>query len=894
MNGIFFSKFRPRLSLQSIVLVSVLMVTGAMPFNFSLAASFSPSSVSPAMINQVKRLSPAEQRALAQQYGIDLPGTFGKMGSAQRSEPDPVEPLEQREKSPVIKSSSVEQDINKPSDAKSENKSLPRFGAQLYEKKSGAYAPVDEGLAPDGYLLGPGDELYVQVLGKDPIETFVELDRSGQITLPRIGAISLAGLSLKNAKGVIAQKVEARLMGSQVVTSLGRLRQISIFLAGEVNAPGNYNVSALTTISQALYLTQGITDIGSFREVQVRRGSDVVARFDLYDLLLKGDRENDVTLRSGDTVFVPVSKGIVTIEGAVQRPARYDLKSNETFADMIEIAGGFSASAFEELSTIRRFDSSKGTSRILTVSDPQSTLVLQDGDVVTISQGAALVANAVELTGAVVRPGLYEFFDGARVTDYLASVDRDISEGADLDVGLIVRRVNNRHEIELLAFDLVKAMALPGSEADPLLQGFDQVIVLPSPSVDAKTNSNTNQNAVDVNLISSLEIKDAVVVEGALSGGETQDQNSESSVLSSAQPTPRFKVIQPIVEKFIDQGGSGKPVNLVNVQGAVKQPGLYPLIRGGNINFMIQLAGGYRDGALLDQFEVRRIRIGSGGAKSETFIIRKKEVNSRPLQARDVVRVNFQADWNPNEFVLVEGEVRFPGSYALRDGETIGTVIERAGGFSNEAFPEAIRFTSQVTKELQQASARKLIERFQREQVSRRSVGDENQATNAAVNDEYTSSVLSSFQGRLVVDIPKILSGDSSADVLLRNGDKLYIPKMVESVTVAGEVYEPGSFRFERGLRYLDYIQMAAGTTDRSRNRDIYMIKPNGAVVSLARKKLSFLKFDRSFVEIAPGTVIVVPTNYDYEKPMTRIRGITSVVFESITSIAAFYSITKD
>ena len=161
------------------------------------------------------------------------------------------------------------------------------------------------------------------------------------------------------------------------------------------------------------------------------------------------------------------------------------------------------------------------------------------------------------------------------------------------------------------------------------------------------------------------------------------------------------------------------------------------------------------------------------------------------------------------------------------------------------------------------------------------------------MDEEYTETMLSSFQGRLVIDVPRILAGDASADVLLQDGDELVVPKLVESITLAGEVYEPGSFRFEQGLTFTDYLELAAGLTDRARKKDIYVIEPNGAVVPLQGSKRQLFRFDRTVVGLSPGSVVVVPTNYDYEKPLDRYRGITSVVFESVASIAAFFSIAN-
>jgi len=825
-------------------------------------------NIPPGLIEQAKRLSPAEQRALAAQYGIAVPTTAGTGMTA--TDEAPEVPLVQNRLEMTDSESQmfVEDLINSQKDAL-----LPRFGSQLFSEDLEAYAPLDEALAPSGYLLGPGDELTIQVFGKDPIETLVQVDRGGQITVPKIGSISLAGLTFEEAKRVIAQRVDTRVIGSEVVTSLGNLRQISIFLAGEVNAPGNYNVSALTSISQALYLSDGLTAIGSFRDIQVRRANQVVARFDLYDLLLRGKRDNDITLQSGDTVFVPVARGIISIDGAVKRPARYDLKVGETFAEAVAMAGGFTATAYQQLSTIRRFDTTKGFPSILTITDPKSDVVLQDGDFLIANEGTTQLANAIELKGALVRPGVYAFSEGARASDYLGSIDRDLLPNADLEIGLIVRRINARLDIEVLAFDLVAAAQSPGSALDPELQVFDQVIVLPIPNV----------NEADLNL----------AIENAGVAGVAGSDDAEVEADEVEQEVTRSKLIAPIVDKLRDQAGAGQSVALVSVQGAVKEPGEYPLIRAGGLSFLVQLAGGLEDGAYLKEVEVRRINASENRASVEILNASLSSESTFALQSRDVVRINFLPDWNPDAAVEILGEVRFPGLYALRDGETIGSLLNRAGGFSSEAFPEATRFTSKATKDQQQASARKLIERFQREQASRRSVSQAGEGPAASTDADYTESLLASFQGRLVIDVPRILAGDASADVLLQNGDELIVPKLVESITVAGEVYEPGSFRFELGLAFTDYLELAAGITDRARKKDIYVIEPNGAVVPLENSKRQLFRFDRSVAGLSPGSVIVVPTNYDYEKPLDRYRSITSVVFESVASIAAFFSITN-
>ena len=796
-------------------------------FTFTSGAALALPAIPSSLVQQAKNLSPAEQSALAAQYGIALPT---------RQIASPVQAAAAIE-APIVQNV-LREDRAADASKTASDKMLPRFGAKLFSSDLAVYTPSDKSLAPTGYLLGPGDVLNVQVFGKDAFGALAEVDRSGQITLPRIGSIAMAGFTFEEAKRVIEKQVTDRLVGSEVFTSLGELRQISIFLAGEVQAPGSYNVSALTSISQALYLSGGITGIGSYREIQVLRGNQLVTSFDLYDLLLKGRSDDDITLQSGDTIFVPVASGIVTISGAVRRPARYDLQDGETFSDLVSIAGGFTASAFQSLSTVKRLNAGDGEPSIINLEGNSGEFILQDGDIVVAKQGSSQIRNAVSLLGNWTRPGQYQFTPGMRISDFLGDVDTDIKIGANLDVGLIVRRINSDLDIEVIAFDIIGVTEFPDSNQDLLLQEFDQVVLLPS--------------------------------EGVLTSG----------------------LLTPIVNKLRRQAGEERSTNSVRLTGAVKEPGEYPLIAKGGLRFQIALAGGLADGAYIKSVEIRRIAEGDESADVSLVNVDLTNEFNFELKSRDVVRVDFLPDWNPNETVQITGEVVFPGSYALQDGETLGSVLKRAGGFTSEAFPEALRFTSAATKAQQRRSAAQIIQRFEREQASRNTtsvVGD-----NPSQNDQdFADSLLESFQGRLVVDIDRIMAGDPSADVLLQGGDELFVPKLVESVTVAGEVYEPGSFRYQPEISLEDYLVLAAGVTERARKKSIYVIEPNGAVVQVKRSKRQLFRANQSVAGLAPGSVIVVPTDYDYEKPLARYRGITSVVFESVASIAAFFSITN-
>ena len=257
----------------------------------ALVNSVTAASIPPAMLAQFQAMSPAEQQKLAKQYGVELPTEKTQVQNKFLAEP--TEPLKQREKPVVTK------------EVKSKPKTLERYGQSLFNQEVSTFAPTDNALVPNDYRIGVGDELVVQLFGKENSLTSLQVGRDGVINFPKLGPISVAGLSFDEAQSLVRTRVTTQFIGVDAVVSMGRLRAMNIFMAGEVNVPGAYSVSALTTITQALFQAGGVTDIGSLRKIQVKRNGKLVTTFDLYKLLLEGDISNDVRLQSGDVVFVP-------------------------------------------------------------------------------------------------------------------------------------------------------------------------------------------------------------------------------------------------------------------------------------------------------------------------------------------------------------------------------------------------------------------------------------------------------------------------------------------------------------------------------------------------------------------------------------------------------------
>ena len=317
-------------------------------------------AVPPEILAQLQNMSPAEQKALARQYGFDLDRVLGggiEVGaddgqrSALGAPGEPLEPIQRVD----LEEESPSEDLAKEEAVRSTV--LKRFGSSLFDSEVGTFAPVDNIPVPEGYRLGVGDELRVMLIGKEQGDFLLLIDRDGSVTLPKLGRVVLSGLSFPEAKQLIEKRVSQQLIGSEAILSMGSLRSINVFMAGEVKAPGNYSMSALSTLSQSIFIAGGITDTGSYRAVELKRQGKTVRSFDLYDLLLFGDNSGDARLQSGDVVFVPVAGPQASINGEVVRPAIYEFENGDTIDHLVNMAGGVRATGNPHQALLKRYRS---------------------------------------------------------------------------------------------------------------------------------------------------------------------------------------------------------------------------------------------------------------------------------------------------------------------------------------------------------------------------------------------------------------------------------------------------------------------------------------------------------------------------------------------------------
>ena len=803
-----------------------------------------PAGVTPQMAQQFQSMSPAQQQALAQQYGVTLPGAAPQQAEQVSGLGDAGEQLEQTD---VADGEVLEDEESIEDGGGAIEQALPRYGRSLFNRAVSTFAPTDDAPVPDEYRLGVGDQLVVQLFGKENATYTLSVGRDGNINFPKLGAITVSGLTFEDSRALIDTRIEQQLIGVEAVVTLGRLRAISVFMAGEVRTPGAYSVSALTTVTQALFQAGGVNNIGSLRGIQVRRAGEIVAIFDVYDLLMRGDPSGDIRLQSGDVLFVPTIDSVVEVRGEVRRPMAYELVGGETVADLIAMAGGFTKEAFGELAVLVRTSLEGGLPSAESLNLLESnvmSLALRDGDILQVPSTGDTLANSVSVEGAVYRPGTFGWREGLRVSDLLGNAERDLLPVADLTYSLIVRVKNRLLDIEVIQFSLIDSILNPGSAGDPTLNVGDQLLIFSAPDLE------------DV----------------------------------SPDAYARQKLLVPVLQKLRLQAREGEPTLSAKVVGAVKAPGEYPILSNYEVGDLIDAAGGLLESADTTNAELRRVELTRGGGldvhySDVRFDSAGNVLGNVRLQSRDIVTVRKIANWSPEDLIEIRGEVLFPGVYVIAPGETISQVIERAGGLTPLAFPEGAVFNRVAIAARETERARAFAEDI-RQSYATRLLTEEK--TSASLEEVLLiTKQLDSIEGsgRLLIDLPAALRGVRDADYKVESGDFLRIPRASDTVSVVGEVRQPGTHVYQSGLSIDDYISLSAGTTPRSDAGAAYIVRANGAVITIDSSWWRFA--DNSSSQLKPGDSIVVPVDSQYKESLAQWRDVTQIIYQGMVSVAA-------
>ncbi|MBP6106647.1 MAG: SLBB domain-containing protein [Steroidobacteraceae bacterium] len=725
---------------------------------------------------------------------------------------------------------------------------LRPFGYDLFAGVPSTYAPVSDIPLPAEYVVGPGDRFEVQLIGNTKSRQSLVVNRDGRIMFPELGPIAVAGLKFDAAKARIEARVSEQMIGTQAVVAMSDLRSIRIFVLGEAERPGSYTVSGLATITNALFASGGVKKIGSLRNIQLKRGGTLVTRLDLYDLLLNGDTSNDVRLLPGDVIFIPPVGETAGVAGAIRRPAIYELLGESRASDLLYLGGGLMPDADPKLATIDRIN--EGRERVVLNVDLSSAQArgtdLRSGDVLRIPAARPTLANSVQLKGHVQRPSSFQFRRGMRLTDVIPSVD-DLKPGADARYVMIRREQPGSQRISVISADLEEAWRARTTDSNPLLEPRDQIFVF-----DAESG--------------------------------------------------RSQYLDPVLQELKLQSSSAQPSQIVRVSGRVRAEGEFPLEPGMTVSDLVRAGGGLDEQAFGGEAELARYEVLDGQTRRTEVI--KVDLNRALagdpaadllLAPFDLLVVKQVSEWTQQEAVTVEGEVKFPGVYPIKRGETMRSLIARAGGLTSMAYPQGSLFTREYLKEREREQIRVLTDRMRQDLSSlalQSAQSGAQMATQASETLNIGQSLLKDLQaaepvGRLVIDLDTVLAAqpDRVSDLVLRDGDHLRIPKMPQEVTVIGEVQNATSHLYMPNLTRDDYLSMSGGVTRRADGKRIYVVRASGSVDGGSGSR-----WFRSSSNMRPGDTIVVPLDAERMRPLPLWTAVSTILYNIAISVAAVNS----
>jgi polysaccharide export outer membrane protein len=883
--------------------------------------------VSQAQIEQFKKLPASQQQALAKSMGIDINAINGQLsGKGNESQLTPNSQRYPRgtqfdqegnpfQGSNVINSNEQEENFE-------QVKELKPFGYDVFANAPQTFAPTMDIAIPAGYIVAPGDRISIQIFGKENNELALEVNREGNIVFPSHGPFTVAGLSFSEVKRLLIAKIKKKIIGVDVVIGMASLRSMRVFVLGSAYKPGPYNLSSLSSITHAIFAAGGISDIGSLRNIQLKRAGKLIKTLDLYDLLIKGDSSNDVLLQSGDVVFIAPIGRTVSIDGEVRRPAIYELTSNDNFSRVLSMAGGLLPSAYAKSTIIERYNQSnlRSVVNVDFTNAKQLLLKAKAGDFIRVMKAADMFSQSITLIGALTRPGKYQWQQGQRVTDLLPHVNSHLLANADLNYSLIIRETDLARNIEVLQFGLAKAITAPESEDNLLLQANDKLLVFSriSKLVDndlsldllaytqeelfkqeqqlAKDKFKTKQfwkKYDHSNKLVEMEVDEATkrvnqsIVQ--MSGGEIEEEvNIKELTLFSRQ-----RLLQPIIQKLKNQGGSGQPIQLIEIDGSVKFPGVYPLAKNGRIDDLIAAAGGLNESAYLARAELTRNQVGNQFVDKRsisvdlTAALQGQVDENLLLQSKDRLNIHQIPAWSENHVVELRGEFVFPGKYTIRRGESLSDLIEKAGGFTRFAHQEGSVFTRVKLQALEAQNLIKLSGDLRIEMASK-SLSDSNYSQSYSEVQAMLED-LTKLQpvGRLVLNLPKIVK-ENDYDILLEGGDVLYVPTLKNSVNVIGQVQVTSSHIYDKSLSAQDYIAQSGGSKKRADEERIYIIAANGSI-----KLMDSSNWFASNVSnnMKPGDTVVVPLDSEYMNNLTLWTSATTIMYNTAVAIAAISGI---
>jgi len=837
-----------------------------------------------------------------------------------------------------------------------ERDSLPHFGHELFTPTPGAALLLENMPVAPGYIVGPGDEIVVKMWGRvEGTHRFV-VDRDGKIFVPKFGSLYVAGKTFEEMRAFLKAKIATIAEVSSDIT-LGQLKGVRVSVVGEVRSPGWYNISSLHTALQALSIAGGMKDIGSLRRIRILRAGQVAREIDLYEFLLSGDTRADIRLLQGDVIFVPVVGKLTAIAGEVRRPAIYELRDEKSLLDLVRVAGGFAPSAFKQRVQVERLEGNVARIVLDTNAEDLETdrkpFPLFDGDIVRVLPIVLADGNVVTVEGNVYRPGKYEIKPGMTVGSLLPDEKAFLPE-TYFDYALLTRLVPPDLHKEVIPVNLREIVLEKKKEADVALQGRDRLTIynrsvfrdLPKATISGEVRlgrpdltkvpktevqATTEKTAREARTVTESAVERNVLTFDIQAGTRAADLVKLAGGLTRLAALDRAELVRVDDNRtyrtiYFDLGKAiaGDPEEnillenedhirihsvmetryrkTVTAAGEVNNPADYVLTEGMRLSDLLFKAGGFKESAYAKEGELIRRELTPQGdlVKTQTLAVYPEKAlagdpaSNLALKEYDLLVVRTIPEWSEKIQVTLSGEVQFPGVYNAWKGERLGSVVQRAGGFTKGAYLKAAIFTRVSTQKTQQEAIDKLIEDLELE------VAQKSQQVGAALDKEdvEASRELANARRSLIAQLKKTRAKGrviirleqngkvegTQNDVLLENGDQLDVPRKLNVVNVIGRVYNPTGVMFDPARDSVGYyLRLVGGPTENADRDHIFLLKADGSVVTKENADAGFFAFgDRGLMNarVEPGDSILVPEKLVQVRFMKDVKDITQILYQ--------------
>ncbi|MFN8674593.1 MAG: SLBB domain-containing protein [Candidatus Sericytochromatia bacterium] len=805
------------------------------------------------------------------------------------------------------------------------NQDIKPFGYEIFNQDSSVFSPNESAVVSDSYIIGYGDSLQVTLWGAVSTTLDLTVNKDGKITLPEVGTFVVSGKTLGALKEQIKQKMNEVFNNISADVSVSKLRTFKVYVMGEAKRPGAYEINSTTTLFNVLFMAGGPSAIGSLRNIEVIRGNKLIKRVDLYDFIMKGNKSADIKLENNDTINFSIKGSTVSVQGLVNRPAIYEIKNEKTLNDIINVAGGTVAASYLKNIQIKRFEDNKEQVLInldLTDKAKVKKFLLKDQDSINIFAVLPIDKKTIYLSGHVYRPGAYEYKDKMKISDVLKSYNEILPEPYT-QYAQVVRLQQPDLKPLTIMFNLDDVIK---GNKDFSLQPFDTIMVysrweltrVPEAEVIGEIFK-----AGKYSIVKGMRVIDLI----SLAGGVTKDTYLDRVEIIRRDDIYNNKKTISINLKDIFNGNtkdnieikdedviifhSNRDINqdkFVYIEGEVTKGGKYPLGKGMRVKDLINLSGNLTKAAFIDSAEIVRYYLDGKDVKFKTLNInielalKDDPKNNVLLEDMDRVSIKQIPKWKEiGSSITISGQVKYPGIYTIYPGEKLYDVIERAGGYLDDAYLKGAVFYRESVKALQMEKINKMISDLEQSIY----LDGVNQAseTNKEIKAEkilaqeqkqqYREKLLDKLKqakvsGRLVIELDELSKFKNSySNISLNAGDVLNIPKKVDFISVQGEVYNQTAILYKSGKTLSYYLNSAGGVTSDGDESRIHIVKTDGKVISGQGKWFYNIKDEI----LEPGDSILVPQQFEKSDVFEIVKSSVDIAYKTAVSAGIILNI---